>query len=142
MRRCNPIWFSVRRIGHNVWAWPDKIYIPCPVRVKNRFRVQALESRMSQAELGLVIIDAAMNQPRWLDRVIRNYFETECGIMARKVWVRVTLEKDVVDRLTDRAWRARLSRARLLHRLTEFGLRMYDRGGFELMDSVEAQQGT
>ena len=45
-----------KRKNGNVFNWPTKLYIPVPLETKNRFTTCARLNRLSQAELGAVIV--------------------------------------------------------------------------------------
>ena len=52
------------------WAWTERIYIPCPLRIKNEFSRIARENRMSQAELGTVLVTLAIESPWMIEGAI------------------------------------------------------------------------
>lgn len=62
-----------RRPPQGVWKWPTRIYVPCPVNVKQEFVRVSRANDMSQAELGLVIIQNAMNATEATQQVINEY---------------------------------------------------------------------
>lgn len=64
-----------RRRGQRLWQWGEKLYIPVRLALKNRFRSLAREHRMSQAELGLILVEAAMRDREWFERVISHHKE-------------------------------------------------------------------
>lgn len=63
----------MRRRGQRIWSYEYKVYIPCPGATKCDFARVSRENRMTQAELGLVIIQRAMNEPEWLLQTIGDY---------------------------------------------------------------------
>lgn len=63
----------MRRRGQGVWKFAWRLYVPCPVRVKLDVMRAARENRMTQAELGLVIIEQALREPEWLTRTVERY---------------------------------------------------------------------
>ncbi len=55
-----------KRKPQGLWAWRERIYIPCPLRLKNQFAEQARKRGISQAELGTLIVECAMENDLWL----------------------------------------------------------------------------
>ena len=45
-----------KRKNGNVHTWPTKLYIPVPLATKNKFTTCARLNRLSQAELGALIV--------------------------------------------------------------------------------------
>lgn len=70
----------IKRKHQRIWSWPEKIYCPCTLHVKNVFRITARENGMSQAELGLVIVEQVMERRELLDELIRNHRRTKDGL--------------------------------------------------------------
>lgn len=62
-----------KRPDQGIWKWTNRIYIPCPLRVKNEFMRVARANDMSQAELGLVLIQAAMEESELTQEIIDEY---------------------------------------------------------------------
>lgn len=65
--------FTRKRQGKSVWKLCWRLYIPCPVQVKLDVMRLARENNMTQAELGLMIIEQATRDSEWLVRCIENY---------------------------------------------------------------------
>jgi len=61
---------DLRRKGKAVWAMPCKLYVPCSLSVKNQFAEIARLNGMTQAELGLVIVEAALSYPVLIDAAV------------------------------------------------------------------------
>ena len=59
-----------KRRNGNLWKWENRIYVPCPASTKAAFVELARSNAMSEAELGLAIVEAAMMERSWLDAVI------------------------------------------------------------------------
>ena len=62
-----------KRKNRALWTWSEKLYIPCTLATKGRYLRLAREMGMSQAELGLVVVEAAIFDPAWLHRAIKRY---------------------------------------------------------------------
>lgn len=63
-------------MGLKQWEWPSRIYIPCPLAVKNEFARLARENSMSQAELGLLFIQTALASD-WREEVVEQHRQRE-----------------------------------------------------------------
>ncbi len=59
--------------GSQLWVWRERIYIPCPLSVKNEFTRIARENRMSQAELGTAIVDSVLESDLLLRVCLLHY---------------------------------------------------------------------
>lgn len=70
----------LKRKPQGIWSWPEKIYVPCTLHMKNVFRSKARENGMSQAELGLVIVEQVVQRRELLDELIRNHRRTKDGL--------------------------------------------------------------
>lgn len=62
-----------KRPDGGIWKWPTRIYVPCPLRVKNEFIRMARANHMSQAELGLVLIQYAIEEVEETQERIEEY---------------------------------------------------------------------
>jgi hypothetical protein len=57
-----------RRVG--LWSLKHRIYVPCPLELKTAIERIARQHGLTQAELGLLIIEAAVLDQTWLVAVI------------------------------------------------------------------------
>ncbi|MCB9927030.1 MAG: hypothetical protein H6822_33130 [Planctomycetaceae bacterium] len=62
-----------KRPDQGIWMWQSRIYVPCPLALKNVFIRFARANHMSQAELGLVILQDAMNAAEATQDVVNEY---------------------------------------------------------------------
>lgn len=49
-----------KRPASGLWAWTERMYIPMPLSLKIKVMRTARELAMSQAELGLIIVDSVL----------------------------------------------------------------------------------
>ena len=73
--------FNIRpkRAGKRQWQWKEKIYVPCPLPVKNKFTEVARLNGMSQAELGAVIVECVLASPLVLQLALNQYERKEAS---------------------------------------------------------------
>lgn len=64
-----------KRPDQGIWKFQARIYVPCPLSLKNEFSRVSRANSMSQAELGLVIFQNAMEQKEATQNVINEYRE-------------------------------------------------------------------
>jgi hypothetical protein len=60
-----------RRPGQPLWSLSMRLQIPLPGKLKCECMRLARENRLSQAELGLLIVAAAVRDEAWLRRVLK-----------------------------------------------------------------------
>lgn len=74
-----------KRADGALGQYPEKLYVPVTVRTKCEVMRVCRERGLSQAELGLVIVEAALLDEEWLGQALAAFF-TKVG--PRVGWVR------------------------------------------------------
>lgn len=62
-----------KRRPDNLWMQKERIYVPCPLSVKNQFTRVANSLGMSQAELGIVVVQGVLASPVFLQVFLNDY---------------------------------------------------------------------
>ncbi len=65
-----------KRKDQQIWAWDEKLYVPCPTWVKNRIRVLAIKAGMSQAEFCLMLLADTLSRPQGITKAVKGYRAT------------------------------------------------------------------
>ena len=68
-----PVEMRPVRRGQGVWQWPAKLYFRVPLITKTRFCETARSFDLNQAELGIVIVERALLDSRWLWKAVDAY---------------------------------------------------------------------
>ena len=66
-------YIRAKRQNQNLFLWPCQLRIPVPLNTKNAFEKKSRKYRMSQAELGAVVIMHYLEQPALLVQAVRVY---------------------------------------------------------------------
>ena len=66
-------YIRAKRQNQNLFLWPCQFRIPVPLSTKNAFEKKSRKYRMSQAELGAVVIMHYLEQPALLAQAVRVY---------------------------------------------------------------------
>ena len=90
-----------RRKNGNIYSWPSKLYIPVPLGTKNEFAKVARINRMSQAELGAVIVMHYLVHLEWLTKAIEQYKATQEELRAESL---EQLQNEAETGATDRTF--------------------------------------
>ena len=64
---------KLKRRNGSIYDWPSKLYIPVPSAVKKQFSADSRMYRMSQAELGAVIVMHYQDNRKVLTRAVQEY---------------------------------------------------------------------
>ena len=59
-----------RRVGQEIWRQRETIYLPCSLPMKNMFAEVARLNRMSQAQMGALLVEWFLESPLWLSMVV------------------------------------------------------------------------
>jgi hypothetical protein len=62
-----------RRVGKRIWSLPLKVHVPCGQSTKNRFRNLAAELEVTEAELGLALLQFAALDRATAKRALSEY---------------------------------------------------------------------
>lgn len=80
---------KMKRRNGAILTWPCKLYIPVPLSTKNKFEYRSRLYRMSQAELGAVVVMHYLEEPVRIAQAVRRYKQVERELrqeyMARRV---------------------------------------------------------
>ena len=66
-------YINQKRRDRSICEWPCKLYIPVPLTVKNQFAADARMYRMSQAELGAVLVMHYQDNRKILTNAVQEY---------------------------------------------------------------------
>ena len=89
-RLFEPLAFRPVRRGQRIWQWEGKIYFRMPSAVKTWFCERARRYAMSQAELGLALLEGVQSKPVLLAEFVREYRrrQREAGYPRPIVWTK------------------------------------------------------
>ncbi len=71
-----PEYIRAKRRNRALWNW-DKLYVPVTLATKCVYLRVAREEHMSLAELGLVVVEAAIRDAKWFRKAVKRYREQE-----------------------------------------------------------------
>ncbi len=62
-----------RRKPNHLWLHNERIYIPCPLPIKNRFGALSRKLWMSEAEVGFAIVTGCLDRDEMLQALLDLY---------------------------------------------------------------------
>jgi hypothetical protein len=85
-----------RRRGQAVWSMPDKVYVPCPPKVKAEFAAAARNHRATQAELGLALVIGALENPALMRLAMMRHRANQREVIGSEAHVAVDRRQQVI----------------------------------------------